>query len=68
MTNPPKLPESVWVVFRDDPGVSVSIIARNTKRSAIGWAVHIGTFYPWPTLRKRGWRVAKYELKGKPDA
>jgi hypothetical protein len=66
MTNPPKLPESVWVVFRDDPSVSVSTTARNTKRAAIGWAVHIG-IAPWSVLRKRGWRVAKYELKGDRD-
>jgi hypothetical protein len=67
MTKSPKLPESVWVVFRDDPGGSVSTTARNTKRAAIEWAVFIG-WAPWAVLRKRGWRVAKYELKGKPDA
>jgi hypothetical protein len=68
MTKPSKLPASVWVVFRPRiNGKLMNVGYETTKLDAIDFACGYGAT-PWSVLYKRGWRVAKYELKGKPDA
>jgi hypothetical protein len=67
MTKSPKLPESVWVLFRPTiTGRVQPIKFETTKQCVIDMALW-ATNETWPTLYKSGWRVAKYELKGDRD-